>query len=538
MGAVERFCDRAMLIERGRDGRDRRAARDRARLQRAQLRPARARRRRAATATATRRRRDRRRVVRDASGERVTALAQGEPLHDRACEVALPRADRGPDLRASRCATSRGTPCSPPRRHGAASTTGRFAAGDDVERPHRASTTGSRRAATRSRRRSRAPARGADALDLREDLASLVVHGTRVTGGIVDLPHTHRGRAPMTHRRRSAAPRRRPSATRARSGSLTWTLAVTDWKLRFYGSVLGYAVDARAAVRVLRRHLLRVHRDRDVGDDVKNYARLHPVRARAVPVLRRDRRAACVQSLVDAREPAAQDALPAARDPAVGRRSSALFNLGMTLVAVFVFALAHGVYPTWSWLELSRWSRCSTLLATGVGMLLSRAVRALPRHAADLGGRRADAVLRLAGALRRDDGAGGVPARVPRSTRSRRSSPRCATRSSTRPRRPRPTAIGGAGAAADPARDRRRPRSRSGLWVFIREAPADRGEPVSYPRRPMSTDRAGRARGAARARRRARARARRAGRRARTPRSPRRRTASTGSTAGTSTSTR
>jgi ABC-type polysaccharide/polyol phosphate transport system ATPase subunit len=31
---------------------------------------------------------------------------------------------------------------------------------------------------------------GKDALDLREDLASLIVHGTRVTGGIADVPHT------------------------------------------------------------------------------------------------------------------------------------------------------------------------------------------------------------------------------------------------------------------------------------------------------------------------------------------------------------
>ena len=31
---------------------------------------------------------------------------------------------------------------------------------------------------------------GADALDLREDLASLTVHATRFSGGVVDLPHS------------------------------------------------------------------------------------------------------------------------------------------------------------------------------------------------------------------------------------------------------------------------------------------------------------------------------------------------------------
>jgi hypothetical protein len=33
---------------------------------------------------------------------------------------------------------------------------------------------------------------GADALDLREDLASLIVHGARVTGGLADVPHRYR----------------------------------------------------------------------------------------------------------------------------------------------------------------------------------------------------------------------------------------------------------------------------------------------------------------------------------------------------------
>jgi len=31
---------------------------------------------------------------------------------------------------------------------------------------------------------------GADVLDLREDLASLMVHGSRFSGGVVDIPHT------------------------------------------------------------------------------------------------------------------------------------------------------------------------------------------------------------------------------------------------------------------------------------------------------------------------------------------------------------
>ena len=84
---------------------------------------------------------------------------------------------------------------------------------------------------------------------------------------------------------------------------------------------------------------------------------------------------------------------------------TALLNLGMTLVAVFIFTLANGIWPT---LELARADPMLVLLAmlaAGVGMLLSVALRPLSRHAADLGGRGPDAVLRLAGPLRGDDGA-------------------------------------------------------------------------------------------------------------------------------------
>ena len=44
----------------------------------------------------------------------------------------------------------------------------------------------------------------------------------------------------MTTAAAAPAPARRSARDRRRFWSLTWTLAVTDFKLRFYGSVLGY----------------------------------------------------------------------------------------------------------------------------------------------------------------------------------------------------------------------------------------------------------------------------------------------------------
>jgi len=46
-------------------------------------------------------------------------------------------------------------------------------------------------------------------------------------------------------------------------------------------------------------------------------------------------------------------------------------NLGATLVAVFVFAIASGVYPTWGWFELPLLIVVLAAVATGTGLLLS-----------------------------------------------------------------------------------------------------------------------------------------------------------------------
>ena len=50
---------------------------------------------------------------------------------------------------------------------------------------------------------------------------------------------------------------------------------------------------------------------------------------------------------------------------------TAVFNLGTNFIAVIVFALANGVEPRLSWLELFPIALGFIVLATGVGMLLS-----------------------------------------------------------------------------------------------------------------------------------------------------------------------
>ena len=60
---------------------------------------------------------------------------------------------------------------------------------------------------------------------------------------MLDLPHTFEVER-AGERRHAHASRHAPARRRRRRPApllaLTWTLAVTDFKLRFYGSVLGY----------------------------------------------------------------------------------------------------------------------------------------------------------------------------------------------------------------------------------------------------------------------------------------------------------
>jgi hypothetical protein len=120
-------------------------------------------------------------------GERVTAIAQGESLA--VCmDVRFHASIEDPIFAVGLRNQPRHTVFATSTRWTQEST-GSFAAGDEVRvriafenwlAP-------SRYDATPSIAR---PGAGDDALDLREDLASLVVHGTRLTGGIADVPHT------------------------------------------------------------------------------------------------------------------------------------------------------------------------------------------------------------------------------------------------------------------------------------------------------------------------------------------------------------
>jgi ABC-2 type transport system permease protein len=154
-----------------------------------------------------------------------------------------------------------------------------------------------------------------------------------------------------------------------RFAALTWTLAVTDWKLRFYGSVLGYLwqlVRPFAFFGVIYVVFTQIV---DLGDQIENYG-VYILFGLVLFTFFAEVTGACLRSLVSRENLLRKMSFPRLAIP-LSITLTGLFNLCGTLVAVFIFAIASGVYPDVGWLELPMLIVLLALLSCGVGMLLS-----------------------------------------------------------------------------------------------------------------------------------------------------------------------
>ena len=162
-------------------------------------------------------------------------------------------------------------------------------------------------------------------------------------------------------------------------------LAVTDFKLRFFGSALGY-------VWTLMRPLLlfgvlyfvftEVVR---LGGDIKHYP-VYLLSSIVMFTFFSETTSRGVTSLVERENLLRKVRFPRLVIP-LSVALHALFNLGLNMIVVFAFVLGSGIEPR---AELAR-AGAAAAAARGLrdGRLDARvrALRALPRHAADLGGR-------------------------------------------------------------------------------------------------------------------------------------------------------
>jgi ABC-2 type transport system permease protein len=153
--------------------------------------------------------------------------------------------------------------------------------------------------------------------------------------------------------------------------SLTFMLARTEFKLRFFGSILGYAW---TLVRPLlffgvTLFVFTVILEVNKGNPVPHYAQ-YLLESIILFTYFQEATSGAVPSLVGR-----ENLLRRVRFPRlVVPLSVALFcffNLCMNLIVVFVFILAAGIEPSVSWLELIPLVALLVTLSVGVGMLLS-----------------------------------------------------------------------------------------------------------------------------------------------------------------------
>jgi ABC-2 type transport system permease protein len=154
-----------------------------------------------------------------------------------------------------------------------------------------------------------------------------------------------------------------------RTGALTWTLATTEFKLRFYGSVLGYAwtlVRPFALFGVLYVVFGEIVK---IGAGIRHYP-AYILLSMVLYQFATGIAGSALTSLV-----ARENMLRKMRFPylviPMAVTLQAIFDLLTTLAAVLVFVVALGVYPSWSWLQLVPLIGMLTLFGTGLGLLLS-----------------------------------------------------------------------------------------------------------------------------------------------------------------------
>jgi ABC-2 type transport system permease protein len=170
----------------------------------------------------------------------------------------------------------------------------------------------------------------------------------------------------------TASPQRGPSILGGdlrRFWSLTLTLAATDFKLRFFGSVLGYVWTLMRPLLLFGVIYIVFTQIVRFGEGVENY----PVYLLASIVLFTffsETTTRGVTALVERENLLRKMRFPRLVIP-LAVALAALFNLAANLVAVMVFVLASGIEPRLDWIQLPLLIAVLIVLGTGVTMLLS-----------------------------------------------------------------------------------------------------------------------------------------------------------------------
>ncbi len=154
---------------------------------------------------------------------------------------------------------------------------------------------------------------------------------------------------------------------------LTYNIARNEFKLRFFGSVLGYLwqlVRPLLLFGVLYVFFVKVaHVNKQTGASYRHYG-AQLLGSIVLFTFFAEATSGAVRSVVDRENLVRKIQFPRMVIP-LSVVLLAFFNLVLNLVVVLGFALAEGVTPTLSWLELPLIVLGLAVLATGVAMLLA-----------------------------------------------------------------------------------------------------------------------------------------------------------------------
>jgi ABC-2 type transport system permease protein len=151
--------------------------------------------------------------------------------------------------------------------------------------------------------------------------------------------------------------------------ALTWMLAVTDFKLRFFGSALGYFWTLMrplllfGVLYVVFTEVIRL------GGDIEYYP-VYLIASIVMFTFFSETTGRGVTSLVERENLLRKVRFPRLVIP-LSVALHSLFNLGLNMIVVFVFVFASGIAPRASWLELIPLLFVLALFATSVAMLVS-----------------------------------------------------------------------------------------------------------------------------------------------------------------------
>ncbi len=154
---------------------------------------------------------------------------------------------------------------------------------------------------------------------------------------------------------------------------LTLNIARNEWKLRFFGSVLGYfwqLIRPLLLFGVLYVFFSVIGRFGQSGAPSEKYYGVQMLGSIVLFTLFAESTGRSVRSVLDKETLVRKIQFPRMVIP-LSVVLLSLFNVTLNLIVVFAFALAAGVHPMLTWLELPVIVAMLALLSTGLAMLLS-----------------------------------------------------------------------------------------------------------------------------------------------------------------------